>query len=204
MAASRHSVGAALDLLLPHRPHDTYTMGNVCSTDSFHEPLIASDRDAGAAESPAELEAHNAALSRQLAEAEAEVRALRAQVDEEDRSPEAKSGGGAAATKSEEHRLRLDEAERQGAKDREAIEALRVELEQARKDRAGEEKVAATGDGGAPPALPLNDANDGENKFDAAGTVVGGQTDDILIEMKVRRRCAHTHTHPHIHSRTHT
>ena len=52
-------------------------MGIVCSTcthddaksaptgDSFHEPLVASDRDAGAAGSLAELEAHNAALARQ-------------------------------------------------------------------------------------------------------------------------------------------
>ena len=51
-------------------------MGNVCSTcihddaksarirDSFHVPLVASDREAGAAGSRAELEAHNAALDR--------------------------------------------------------------------------------------------------------------------------------------------
>ena len=97
-------------------------MGIVCSNcihddakcaptgDSFHEPLVASDRDAGAAGSLAELEAHNAALARQLAESEAEVRALRAQAEEEGRSPETKiGGGGAAASLSEDLRLRLDE-----------------------------------------------------------------------------------------------
>ena len=156
---------------VPHAQiHNTENMGNVHSTcfqdgAERHVPLVASNPGTGAAEYLAELdEAHdNAALARQLAEAKAEVRALRAQAEEEGRSTEAKNGGGVAASTSEEYRLRLDdEAERQGAKDREVIKALRVELEQARKDRADEEKVVATGGGGAPY--------------------------DILVEMKVRRR----------------
>ena len=114
---------------------------------------------------------HNAALARQLAESEAEVRALRAHAEEEGRSPETKiGGGGAAASLSEDRRLRLDEAERQGAKDREAIEALRVELDQARKDLAGGGNVAAMIRGGGG-GLLVDDSDGGEQKVDAPGTI---------------------------------
>ena len=162
-------------------------MGIVCSNcihddvkcaptgDSFHEPLVASDRDAGAAGSLAELEAHNAALARQLAESEAEVRALRAQAEEEDRSPETKiGGGGAAASLSTDRRLRLDDAERQRATDRELmIKALRVELEQARKALADSMAVI---DGGA---LSLLVPGGGEQKDEAPDTALAGDVDSV-------------------------
>ena len=71
------------------------------------------------------------------------------------------------------------------------VKALQVELEQARTVSAGGDKVAATGDDSQ---LPTRPPNDGESKVDAAGAADGGQTDDILVEMKVRRRrYAHTH-----------
>ena len=168
-------------------------MGIVCSTcthddaksaptgDSFHEPLVASDRDAGAAGSLAELEAHNAALERQLAESEAEVRALRAHAEEEGRSPETKiGGGGAAASLSTDLRLRLDEAD-------ELIKALRVELEQARKDLASEGNVVAMIRGGGG-GLLVDDSgarsDGGEQKVDAPGGTPGTIASDPCAATK--------------------
>ena len=168
-------------------------MGIVCSNcihddvkcaptgDSFHEPLVASDRDAGAAGSLAELEAHNAALERQLAESEAEVRALRAHAEEEGRSPETKiGGGGAAASLSTDLRLRLDEAD-------ELIKALRVELEQARKDLASEGNVVAMIRGGGG-GLLVDDSgarsDGGEQKVDAPGGTPGTIASDPCAATK--------------------
>ena len=174
-------------------------MGNVCRTcthddaaglnDTINAPLLAPNPDAATGSYGT-----NAALARQPArqlaeseESEAEVRALRAQAEEENRSPEAKTGGAAAASSSEERRL---EVERQGATDRKVIVALRVELEQARKDAkalqveleqarsfsAGGESVAVVG-GGALPHRLLPDG--GEQKVEAPDTVLARDVDSV-------------------------
>ena len=139
-----------------------------------------------------------------LAESDAEVRALRAQVEEMG-SPEAKNDGGAAASLAEERRLRL-EAETEWAKDREVIEALRAELKQARKDLAGRDQEEGDNEiskAGTGLATANDEAYDGDESKDAAAAET---TLSMFVETLVRSlvwrcsshtaaptRCSHAH-----------
>ena len=121
-----------------------------------------------------ELEARIAAMARKLVESETSVRMLQAQVEE----------------------MTL----LQWSKDQRAIEALRMELGQARKDRAGVEKVAVPG--GEVPSTILHD--DGEHKVDAVnedqvGVVLADETQvrlsrNITLCMNLRPPSTHTTT----------
>ena len=131
-----------------------------------------------AAESLSDLKARNVVLTQKLAEFKARARTLQAQVEEME------------------------------VKGEQVIEALRVELEQAkdllveleqvieaRKDRAGGENVAAA-DKGALRKLPT-DGN--EHKTEAAGAATGN-TISILVKMMVSLRAKQTIIAPPITS----
>ena len=148
-----------------------------------------------------ELEARIAAMARKLVESETSVRMLQTQVEEmskdqrrateaqkkkmrkDQQAAEAQIAAMARKLVESETNVRMLQTQveemtlLQWSKDQRAIEALRMELGQARKDRAGVEKVAVPG--GEVPSTILHD--DGEHKVDAVnedqvGVVLADET----------------------------
>jgi hypothetical protein len=121
----------------------------------------------------AELETANAVLVRQLAEAKAEVRALRAPVEAD-----------------ETHKDRV-------------IDELRRELEQARAESAGGENVALNGNGGTPPTPTPNDGEQKADAAVAVAGEQTDNGLLIQTKVRCRcttRPLTHTHTHTHTHT----